>query len=91
MGRHAVEQAGVALPALIGDQRDGVAAPHQLLAQGVGREHVPAGAAGGQDDAPPGHDAPHDRRLRPVAKRLRRVSASTMPMVTASANMDEPP
>ena len=49
MDRHALEQPGDARAAIVGDQRDAMAAPHQLLGQRMGGDHVPAGAAGGED------------------------------------------
>ena len=45
----ALEQAGNARAAVVGDQGDAVPAPHQLLGERVGGDHVAAGAAGGED------------------------------------------
>ncbi len=81
-----------ALAARIGDERHAAAARDQLAGQRLGREHVAAGAAGGEHDEGPGpvHDGfrRHDRSPRPTR---RRVSASSMPMPSDSASSDEPP
>jgi hypothetical protein len=65
MRLHAIEQAGDALPALVGHQRHAMPAPHQLGGERMGRHHVAAGAAGGEHEMP-GHasnTAAHQRLL----------------------------
>jgi hypothetical protein len=52
MDRNAIEQARNAGAPLVGDQRDMMAAPDQLFGQGVGRNHVAAGASGGENEMP---------------------------------------
>ena len=90
--------AQVAAPA-VGDQGQADTAPGQLGGQGLGREHVPAGAAGGQ------HHQVRPRGRHPNAPRWARtcmnscpcmlarwrVSARTMPMAKAMATVDDPP
>ncbi len=87
--RHVAEAAAAG----IGDQRHAVALGGQCPCQRLGREEVPAGAAGGQDDQlvvgglahriPPHVGSPGSTR--------RRVRASTIPIVSPSARSEEPP
>ena len=79
-GQLAVE---IAAAAGVREHRDLVAAAPQLAAQRQGREHVPAGAAGGDQQRPP-HTVSSTRALR-------RVRASSMPAAMASAMNEEPP
>ena len=69
--------------AAIGDHRHGIAAAVELAGERRGREHVPAGAARGEDDGAGAHD-----RSSPM-RRL--VSASSSPMASATAISDDPP
>ena len=49
MDLDAVEQPGDTGAAIVGDQSDAMPAPHQLFGQGMGRDHMAAGAAGGEN------------------------------------------
>ena len=71
----------------VGDQGHRASARDQFARQGFGREHMPAGTAGGQHHSA-GFRAGHS--ISPVPTR-RRVKASTMPMQRARASSDEPP
>ena len=76
----------------VGDERHLEPAAEQFPGQRLGREHVPAGAPGGQDDTPR-RRAPERFPAHGVspAPTRRRVSASTMPMASARPIVDEPP
>ena len=78
------------LAARIGDQCERDATRLELAGQRFGREHVPAGAAGRQDDRPLegtrlGH---HTASRKPACSR---VSDSIMPTQIAMASAEEPP
>jgi len=62
------------------------AALNQLFGQRLGRKQVPAGTAGGEDEA---RCAGRAQNSFPPSRR--RVSASIIPMPSASASIDEPP
>ena len=53
VGRHILEQRRDLRPALVGDQHHAMAARLQLGGERVGRNHMPAGAPGGQSDVHP--------------------------------------
>ena len=80
--RHARQRIAESLAAPVGDQRDAEAAPEQLARQRLRREHVAAGAAGGERDEGAHASTPPKRR---------RVNASAMPMASPSDSSDEPP
>ena len=73
--------------ARVGHQHDPPAAPQQLGGERLGGEEMPAGAAGGDDDRGNDHGRAHSKS--PLCRR--RVSASSMPMPTATASAEEPP
>ena len=58
MRDHPVEQPGNAGAALVGDQRDVVAARHQLRGERVGRDHMAAGSPGCESEIHPGRQSP---------------------------------
>ena len=94
MGLDAFEQAGEADAARIADQRDTVAAAHQLFRQRGGGDHVAAGAAGGEDEVTrAAHEDEPQRVTYGLRSRngLRRVKVSSSPMPIDSAIIDEPP
>ena len=80
-------QRALPLPAArIGDQGERHAARLELAGQRLGGEHMPAGAAGREDDGTRlGH---HTASLKPACSR---VSDSIMPTQIAIASADEPP
>jgi len=84
MQRHAGKIAAEGSAAAVGHQCHGAAAGQQRARQGFRREHVSAGAAGGE------HDHAGLAHVSTPPKR-RRVSASAMPMPRPSASIDEPP
>ena len=85
--RDAVDRGPGAVPepgaATVGQQRDGIAAAIELAGQRRGREHVTAGAAGGENDGAPAHG-----RSSPMRRLVR---ASSNPMASATAISDDPP
>ena len=85
------EGAGIARAAFVGRKLDPPAARQQHLGQGLGGEHVPPGAARGDQAKRRGHP-----RLRPSTSPIRpcgrvRVSASSMPTAMPEAMTEEPP
>ena len=75
--------------ARVGDQRHGDVARQQLTGEGLGREHVAPGAAGGEHDLGGAFGADAHHAASPPTRR--RVSASSMPMPSARAISEEPP
>ena len=93
--RTACEHAAVAPPApAVGHQHQRMAAPGEPRRERLGGKEMPAGAAGRDHDRTAAHDAA-SRRLsaagKPCTRARLRVSASTMPMVSATDIADEPP
>src|SRR5205085_11734534 len=84
--RDAGDLLGKGVGAAVGREMHPTALVHEFARQRLGREQVAAGAAGRQDKIELGSGG---HTSLPPSRR--RVSASIIPMPSASASIDEPP
>src|SRR3546814_6470128 len=87
-----IENAGNLRAALIRDQRDMMPAQHQLLSDGMRRNHMTTRPARGEDEVSRNAHRPlHLTTVCRPMKGLRRVNASNRPTPIQSASIEEPP